>query len=110
LIFDIDYFLTHEREAAGVMQGGSDLRSSMFCSILCRIRSGNRSGRCTEGGRREQEGEGVARFTGGIEIDRGSWQGLRTPTTKFVILRSFREGKKKGVRGGHLGAFIGTMG
>jgi hypothetical protein len=82
----------------------------MFCSILCRIRSGSRSGRCAEGGRREQEGEGVVRFTGGVEIDRGSWQGPRTPTTKFVVLRSFHEEKKKGVREGHLGAFIGTMG
>jgi hypothetical protein len=45
-------------------------------------------------------------FTGGIEIDRGSLQRLRSPMRKFVGLRLFREGKKKGVEGGDRGGYI----
>jgi hypothetical protein len=61
---------------------------------------------------KEVVGRRGAWFISGVEIDRGSLQRLWSPTRKFVVLRSLREGKKKGVEGGDRGGYIagGGMG
>jgi hypothetical protein len=44
------------------------------------------------------EVRGGARAPGGGKFGRASLQVLRSPTTKFIVLRLFREEKKRGSR------------